>query len=118
MNDDLDGRLRAALRPVDPGEKFTRGVLERIANEPARSRSQAPRMVLRWVSVAMAASLVLSIFALQEWQARCTQRGLEARRQLIEALQVTSDKLDLAYRLVNDQDQNYGAAGTNTGPES
>jgi hypothetical protein len=31
------------------------------------------------------------------------QQGLEARAQLLEALRVTGEKLDLAYRVVNDE---------------
>ena len=118
MTDDLDGRLRAVLRPVDPGERFTRDVLERIANEPARARSRAPALVLRWVPGAIAASVLMGVLVAHDWQARRTQRGLEARRQLIEALHVTSDKLDMAYRLVNEHDKDYGAAGVDAGPES
>jgi hypothetical protein len=32
---------------------------------------------------------------------RREQEGLEARRQLLEALQLTGEKLDLAYQAVN-----------------
>jgi hypothetical protein len=31
MNDDLDNRLREALRPVDPGERFAQAVLSKVA---------------------------------------------------------------------------------------
>ena len=115
MNDDrishdLEKRLRAALRPVDPGESFTRGVLERIASEQARPGLRAPRAMLRWGSAALAASIAVSIViagvAVHQWHAQRTQRGLDARRQLLEALHVTSNKLDIAYRVVNDQENN------------
>jgi hypothetical protein len=33
---------------------------------------------------------------------RHEQQGLEARKELLEALRVTGAKLDLAYRVVND----------------
>jgi hypothetical protein len=36
-----------------------------------------------------------------EWQVRRLEQGREARRQLIEALRVTDEKLNLAYRVVN-----------------
>jgi hypothetical protein len=34
---------------------------------------------------------------------RETQRGLEARRQVIEALRMTSQKLNLAYEVIKSQ---------------
>jgi hypothetical protein len=104
MSDDLDGRLRRALRPVDPGERFTQSVLSRIANEPEQATSRLPAGRMRWASVALAASIILGVLVAQQWQVRRTRAGLEARRQLLEALHVTSDKLDIAYRAVNDAD--------------
>jgi hypothetical protein len=101
-NDDLERRLRAALKPVDPGEEFARRVLWRIAAEPARTArlSRVPA-VTRWLTFGLAASVVLGLLVAHEWQLRRTAQGLEARRQLIEALKVTDEKLDLAYRVVN-----------------
>jgi hypothetical protein len=115
MSSDLDSRLRRALRPVDPGEQFTQRVLTRIASEPAQSTNRAPRTIIRWTSAAFAVSIVLSILVQHEWQARRTQQGLAARRQLLEALRLASDKLDVAYRAVNDKerssavDEHHGA---------
>jgi hypothetical protein len=37
----------------------------------------------------------------REWQVRREQEGLEARKQLIEALRLTGEKLDIAYQAVN-----------------
>jgi len=110
MSDDLEKRLRAALRPVDPGESFTRGVLERIGSEQAQPRWGTRRTRLRWVSAALAASILLAGVVAHQWQAQRTRRGLDARRQLLEALTVTSHKLDIAYRVVNDQDDNTTAS--------
>jgi hypothetical protein len=104
MNNDSDERLRKALRPVDPGEPFTQGVLARVANEPARSTPRILRPTLRWVSAGVAASLLLGVLVVHDWQVRRNQEGLEARRQLLEALRVTSNKLDIAYRAVNDRE--------------
>jgi hypothetical protein len=104
MSNDLDMRLRRALRPVDPGEQFTQGVLAHLANEPARPTMRAPRTMMRWAGAAFAVSIVLGILVQHEWQARRTQQGLEARRQLLEALRLTSDKLDVAYRAVNERE--------------
>jgi hypothetical protein len=96
MNDDLDNQLRDALRPVDPGERFAQGVLARVSDKRISQRGPA---VFRWA--AALAAIALGTLALHGWQAR-REQGLEARRQLLEALQVTGEKLDLAYRAVND----------------
>ena len=105
MNEDLDNKLRKALRPVDPGEEFTARVLARAAEERARGEegaSSSARKVRRtfWVPAALAASVVLVAvvgYMLRERQAE----GLAARDQVMEALRVTSEKLDLAYEIVN-----------------
>ena len=47
--------------------------------------------------ILFAAALILR----REWHEPRDLQGPEARRQLIEALRVTSQKLDLAYRIVN-----------------
>jgi predicted nucleic acid-binding protein len=54
---------------------------------------------------ALAASVVLSIVVVHEWQLARREKGLEARRQLIEALRMTGEKLDLAYQIVNGEPQ-------------
>jgi hypothetical protein len=102
MSNDLDSQLRKVLRPVDPGEHFTQGVLTRIANEPACRTLRAPKTIVRWAGAAFVVLLVLGILLAHAWQVRRTQQGLEARRQLLEALRLASDKLDVAYRAVND----------------
>jgi hypothetical protein len=112
MSNDLDNDLRAALRPVDPGERFTQSVLARVAAESTGS-PRAPRphtTTLRWTSVALAISLVMGILVAHQWQVRRTQRGLQARQELIQALQLTGEKLDLAYRVVNDEEHAQRAA--------
>jgi hypothetical protein len=59
------------------------------------------------------AAVVLGVLIAHDWQLRRAQRGLDARKQLIEALRVTGEKLDLAYRAVNDDA--HAAAGENSG---
>jgi negative regulator of sigma E activity len=115
MNDDLEARLHRALRPVDPGEQFTQRVLARIASEPARSTPRLPPKPLRWASAALAASIIFGLVVAHQWQAQRTQQGLAARRQLLEALRVTSDKLDIAYRAVNDGDRPTAATDEDHG---
>ncbi len=96
MNDDLEDQLRDALRPVDPGERFTQAVLAGVASD--RVAQRRPTM-LRWA--AAVGAIALGTLALYGYQAR-REQGLEASRQLLEALQVTGEKLDVAYRAVND----------------
>ena len=46
-----------------------------------------------------------AIVGTHEWQVRREQEGLEARKQLIEALRLTGEKLDVAYQAVNRESQ-------------
>lgn len=102
MNNNLDDELRGALRPVDPGEEFAQGVLSRIANDLTRSRRPA-KARYQWLPAALAASIVLGFLTTHDWHTRRERQGLEARRQLLAALRVTGAKLDLAYRVINDE---------------
>jgi len=104
MNNDFEKQLRAALRPVDPGPEFTQRTLARIerAHAADRSRSNAwPPARAAWVPVALAASAVFGAVVTHAWHVRHERQGLEARQQLMDALRVTGEKLDLAYRVVN-----------------
>jgi len=115
MNDELEKSLRFALRPVDPGEKFTQSVLARVAEEqPAAAARQRDhgrsyfglpaRPTFRWASATLGIVLTAGLFAAHQWRIHRTQQGLEARRQLFQALQVTGENLDIAYRMVNNQE--------------
>jgi hypothetical protein len=99
MSHDLEKALRAALRPVDPGEPFTRAVLERLADTPI------PAPVRTWARpawLALAASLLLTVAGGAAWHAHHVEEGKQARLQLLEALRVTGRQLDVAYRAVNE----------------
>jgi negative regulator of sigma E activity len=106
MSEELDEKLRKALRPVDPGEDFTARVLARIDAEAASQAvgrippAHRPSRFL-WLPLALAASVVLAVFVSHEWRAQREQAGIEARNEVLKALRVTSEKLDLAYRIVN-----------------
>jgi hypothetical protein len=108
MSNELNDRLRAALRPVDPGESFTQGILARIASEPPSAPVWAHRAVrvreLRWLSGALLTVVATGFLIAYQQRAQHVEQGREARRQVIEALRVTSEKLDLAYRVVKDQE--------------
>lgn len=98
MSQDIERQLREALRPVEPDEGFEQRLLARVARERVRSLAR----VNRWVAVALAASMAFAaILGTHEWQVRREQAGLEARKQLIEALRLTGEKLDVAYQAVN-----------------
>ena len=101
-NEELERRLRAALKRVDPGAGFAPRLLARVAAEPAQSaRPARAGAVASWLAFGLAASVVLAVLLAHEWQVRRLEQGREARRQLIEALRVTDQKLNLAYRAVN-----------------
>ena len=99
---DLEKRLRDSLRPVEPPPGFANRVLARIeggqSGSPQRWRPAHWRFT-RWVPVALAASVLVAVIVVHEYRKR--EQGLQARQQLIEALRVTGEKLDLAYRVVN-----------------
>lgn len=107
MSKDFEDQLRGALRRVDPDPDFAQRVMSRIRSEPRRSLLTR----LRWPAAALAASAMFGIVVVHEWQQQREREGLEARKQVIEALRVTGEKLDLAYRVVNSESQQPAADG-------
>ena len=99
MSEELESRLRRALRPVDPGEDFTARVMAQVSATPRNLRTGS-QLTAR-IAVGLAASVILVFAGVYEWQQRQKEAGLAARAQVLEALRVTSEKLDLAYRLIN-----------------
>jgi hypothetical protein len=109
MTDELETRLKAALAPVDPPAGFAERLLAKLPAEPpaaARSVAAPPRARRQWLLPAsLAASLVLTLAVHQHLSARReAAAGLAARAQLLEALRVTSQKLDIAYEAVQSPD--------------
>jgi len=111
MSRDLESRLRAALRPVAPGEDFTHQLMARVrfAAPPLQpNRRRIPwggiKPTAWWISASLAASLLLAV-GVQRYaqESRERENGLEARREVVEALRVTSQKLNLAYEAVKSQ---------------
>jgi len=114
MND-VEQKLRRALRPVSPPEGFADRVM-RALPERRPSADVVPLDIVRgaprpgpWhrfsTPAALAASLVLAVFAgrhvaVQRMEAE-QRAGLAASRELMQALRVTSQKLDLAYEAVH-----------------
>ena len=110
MSKDIETRLRAALRPVAPRESFSQELLARVMVEPPaqpkpRGFSAARvRPLAWWLTASLAASLVLAVGVHQHLQQQQLQQsGLEARREVLKALRVTSQKLNLAYEAVKSQ---------------
>jgi hypothetical protein len=115
MSDDIEEQLRRALRPLDPSAGFSERVMRalpqrtpRVARAPiAMLRPAAPGGRWRRFSVpaALAASLVMAVLLGQhvgrQQAARELRAGLAARAELMQALRITSKKLDLAYQAVN-----------------
>jgi hypothetical protein len=96
MNQDIESRLRSILRPVAPTDEFSQQLVTRVDARPGR-----PRRSGWWLSAGIAASLLLAAgVQYQAQQARERANGLEARRQVVEALRMTSQKLNLAYETV------------------
>ena len=106
MNDDLEQELRRALQPVDPGDEFTRAVMARIQSPNVVNISRPrPRLqrALPWAPAALAASLLVAIVMThqQRKEEQELAEGLRAREELLLALRVTSEKLDIAYQVVH-----------------
>lgn len=110
MNEDLETRLRSSLRPVAPRDEFSQNLVSRVtarANPQRSLRVMAWRPSIRptwWLSAGVAASLLLVLgVQYQMQQERARQNGLEASRQVVEALRMTSQKLNLAYETIKSE---------------
>jgi hypothetical protein len=114
MSENFENELRRALRPIDAPAGFT----ERLMRALPEKREPAPvvvnerpsqRLMKRFgIPMAFAAALVLSVILGQHVAEVQGQRqadlreaaGRAASRELMQALHVTSQKLDLAYQAV------------------
>jgi len=120
MSENFENELRRALRPVDAPAGFTDRVMRALParRAPATAFTPVPhemhqypaqRLMKRFgIPLAFAAALVLSIVLGQRvadvQERRMAEEreaaGLAASRELMQALHVTSQKLDLAYQAV------------------
>jgi hypothetical protein len=109
MSKDMESKMRAALRPVAPSEEFSQKLIARVVDQPVQSaaRGFAARglhPLAWWLTASLAASVILAVGVQQHLeQQRLQQSGLEARREVLEALRMTSQKLNLAYEAVKSQ---------------
>ena len=110
MND-VEDKLRRALRPIDPPEGFAERVMRALpAREPPATvvvLATVPRTprISAWrrfsTPVTLAASLVVAVLVGKQIAIEHEKReGLAASRELMQALRVTSQKLDVAYQAV------------------
>jgi hypothetical protein len=110
MNEDLESRLRSNLRPVAPRAEFSQKLAAQVAAHPSMRRAlramlwrPSKRSIWR-LSGSFAASLLLVMgMQYQYQQQRARQNGFEARRQVVEALRLTSQKLNLAYETIKSE---------------
>lgn len=115
MSEEIENDLRRALRPVEPpagfAERVMRALPERQLPAPTVPLAvvQATPRTAAWgrfsVPAALAASLVVAVFVGQrvayQRELREQRAGLAASRELMQALRVTSQKLDVAYEAVH-----------------
>jgi hypothetical protein len=104
---ELEQRLRRALRPGEPPAGFTDSVMAALhrAREQQRSReSRSPALLARlrrrpaWLPAAAAAALAVVLAGAGIWNQQRAQelRAREARRQVLEALTISSRALNTA----------------------
>jgi hypothetical protein len=91
---DFDRELSEALKRREPPRDLTASVMARI--EPPRRTSWSARL---WVPMGIAATLIAGV-GMYRWEE--VQRGQEAKRQVMLALEVTSQKLAVAGKKVNE----------------
>jgi hypothetical protein len=110
MSHDIESRLHSALRPVAPSDEFSQRLLRRIVLRPVvqpevrRIGAGGRHPLAWWLTASLAATLILAVGVHQHLQQqRLQQSGLEARREVMEALRMTSQKLNLAYEAVKSQ---------------
>lgn len=118
MTEELENQLRRALRPVDAPEGFAERLMQRLPPSPENAKEpvvvalprRAPSPARRFgLPAALAASLVAAVLLGQQLAnhrmenqiAREQAEGLAAKQELLQALRVTSQKLDMAYEAVS-----------------
>jgi hypothetical protein len=110
MSQDIESQMRAALRPVAPSDEFSQRLLTRVAQQPLpqpkprRIGASGLHPLAWWLTASLAASVILAVGVHQHLQQqRLQESGLEARREVMQALRMTSQKLNLAYEAVKSQ---------------
>ena len=114
MNDQFEDELRRQLRPVGAPEGFAERVMRSLpadpkpalvsaAAPPARTRTPVRQFGM---PAALAASLLAAVLLGQhvavERERLAEREGREASLELMQALRLTSKKLDIVYQAVQD----------------
>jgi hypothetical protein len=84
---EFEDQLRAALRPVSPPAGFDQRLAARIALEGRRDSTRLHRA--QWAAVAAGLALIFGGLEYRHYQ-----RGVEARENLIQALQLTASAVE------------------------
>jgi len=93
----FEQELRRAFGAEDPGEVFTQRVVNRVTVDAVRSvPPRPPARAPWWVALPFAASLVVAVGGVAWVQyARHVEEGERARTQVLTALRLTSEKLNV-----------------------
>ena len=116
MSENFENELRRALRPLDAPAGFTEKVMRSLPATrepaPAEPRAERPRSFAQrfGIPAAFAAALVASVLLGQQVaqqretlaQRRAAEAGRAASAELMQALRITSQKLDIAYEAMNE----------------
>jgi hypothetical protein len=95
--------LRRAVRTEDPGDAFTQRVLDRLKVDAPLPVPAAPTRVSWRVALPFAASLAIAIGGAAWVQhVRYVEEGARARAQVLTALRLTSEKLNVVRSAVID----------------
>jgi hypothetical protein len=110
MNEDFESELRRRLAPVDAPEGFADRLMRALPSDAKPAILVAlPTPRRSWIRefgmpAALAASLLVAVLLGQqvavEREKIAEQKGMEASRELMQALRLTSEKLDIAYHAV------------------
>jgi hypothetical protein len=103
MSDEFENALHRALRPQGPAENFDARVVARLESAAAPPAAvthldSRRRRVLRsrWLPAALAAGIVAGIGLVQlRRHAADVARASEARTQLLQALSIASDNINI-----------------------
>ena len=93
MNDDLELQLRAALKRRQPPPDFA-------ARTIALAQASHHRPIRAWMPLAMAATLLIAFAAAGIQHVQEQRRADDAKRQLMLALEIASEKLAVVEKVL------------------
>ena len=100
MNE-FDERLKKALQQKAPASDFAARVAVRISQNEAQSKWPTPRQISPWRWATVAVLIIATIGSIgYHQQQRERSQGEAARRQVMLALQITNEKLQIAQQKV------------------